>query len=261
MISHGLSKRVIPKLYKDKQNQKGLVDLFLEKIPNGLGKRIYERLDSDKLKECKEIIQFLDLFYKELQRLKFRSEENSVLFKVITPVLPKPSPTLASMVDNTGRAALESAEFADFYPGDPDSEFYEEPWNASKSPYNIPPDIFSGSSSLPDNQHIDEGCFHQILYGKCDSRDTCPYRHDEEACRESWKTYFDKLAKSPYNADDDSRNLPPAQNIAPENFDPDPGNIQRKLDLNYLNKPKAPFASTGLVKKIHSGQIPGSRRF
>jgi hypothetical protein len=211
MVSHGVSSKVIPDLYKSKQNQKGLVNIFLEKIPDGLGQRLYEKLDSEKLKGCKDVIQFISVFYTYLQYLKEKSEENWNLFKTVTPIVKKPILEVPNrtqvnfLADTTANAKMESQDLAEIYSDEDDDNFTADAW--TKPPVSGNPESTVENMEFEDLLAIQAtdtktpgGCFSQIFNSRCSTPGKCKYRHDEETCKLTWQHFFNKLKDSPYNA-------------------------------------------------------------
>jgi hypothetical protein len=170
-------------------------------------------LDPVKLKDTKMMIPFLNLFYKRVQKLKVKSEENWKLLKAITPQVTKVAPAntqfpkVNAILMDEKKKEMESAELANFYTPDNSKDTFDfSPWmelTPKKTPVNEDEDYdffdLGVRKEVPEKKPPG-GCFGKCFSGKCNAPASCKHHHDDETLTLTWQYYFELLKSSPYKA-------------------------------------------------------------
>jgi len=202
-----------------KKHPRGLITIFMDKIPEKLGIFIYDRIETAELKSLKTMRQFLVLFCAQLQAIQEHSAETIRWQKTwhnLAVGTPDDQPGVQSYVHNPMKTPQKSWMprqhnlISDQSPTEQFDDYVRE------SVTEEPQDTFVEHLLAMEEAQLEEsfaaalasddptpatpnGCWVMLFKGSCPKKGVCRFSHDRAVLVETWKLYFQQLKQSPFN--------------------------------------------------------------
>ena len=183
-LADGIKSEYIPRA---DNKDGGLIKIFIDKIPMGIGRRMYHNLNKEKFTDMDE---FIKAFYSQLQVLHEVSVEVTKLSSVIYEATstPQQEKTISRTLNLTDPSQLDLVDQL------LDNLESEEPAGSlafiSKNFKN------SGATSGADKKDP-LACFSMAIEGSC-KRESCTYSHEPSILSAYLSETLSKIMKSPY---------------------------------------------------------------
>ena len=234
----------------------GIIKLFLDKIPEDFGQRLYTKIGVKNFESFQEFIQCFTDQVREVYRVFTKDKEASMLFNSNKAETFKQSEYSTPSKNGKSNYELKSTytepkEFQQ-HTNLEETTVQEErrTKNSDSEEAVIPLAQENELCAVTQEERGPNGCFRMIMTGAC-SRNNCSFTHDADALTKTIQYYEKKFQESKFHPD---RNVPNSSSYAPSN-----GNYSRTVSAQPTTVPTMLPRRTGPHNKSYIQELDDKR--